>query len=352
MQGESSTARDYREIVGAIHIHSKYSDGTKSIEDIARIAGEVGLDFLMVSDHMTLEPLHRGLEGFYGKTAVLIGYEVNDPDDKNHYLVFDVNEVLPSGIKANEYVKLIKEKGGLGIIAHPDEIRTRLVKYPSYPWTDWHVDGYDGIEIWNHMSEWMESLSRWNMLKMAVSPRRVLKSPTGRILQIWDEVNQRRKVVGVGSIDVHAYPYRLGPLRITIFPYKVQFKAIRTHLLLTEPASGDFNALKKAIYRSLRGCHAFISNYRWGDARGFEFYLTNSSGKAVCGDEMPWTDDTTLVAKFPKWAEVKIIRNGRLMFSGKGKEFEIKALKPGLYRMEAFINKKGWIYSNHIRLIK
>jgi hypothetical protein len=350
MQGRSSTALDCRELVGAIHIHSRFSDGTKCIKDIARIANEVGLDFLMVSDHMTLESLHQGLEGFYGKTAVLIGYEINDPDDKNHYLAFGLDEVLPSEIKAEEYVRLVKQKGGLGIIAHPDEVRSRLVKYPCYPWTDWHVDGYDGIEIWNHMSEWMESLSHWNILKMAVTPRRALKSPTGRILKMWDEINQRRKVVGVGSIDVHAYPYRLGPLRITIFPYKVQLKAIRTHLLLSEPVPEDFGSLKEAIFHSLRECNVFISNYRWGDARGFEFFSINDSGKAICGDKMPWTDDTTLVVKLPNRAKINIVHNNQPIFSGEGEEFEIKALRSGLYRVEAFINKKGWIYSNHIRL--
>ena len=88
------------ELVGAIHIHSNFSDGTKSIPEIADIAGEVGLDFIMISDHMTLEALQQGLEGFYGDTAVLIGYEINDPDDKNHYLAFGLNEILPPGIKA------------------------------------------------------------------------------------------------------------------------------------------------------------------------------------------------------------------------------------------------------------
>ncbi len=341
----------YCEIVGAIHIHSNFSDGTKSIEDIASIANEVDLDFIMVSDHRTMKPFQLGLEGFYNNTAVLIGYEINDSEDKNHYLAFGLEEVLPFDLEPEEYVGRVRQKNGLGIIAHPDEVRTELAKYPGYPWTAWHVDGYDGIEIWNHMSQWMESLSRWNMLKQAFMPRRALKCPTDRILKIWDEVNLERKVVGVGSIDVHAYPYRLGPFRVTIFPYKVQLKAIRTHILLPQPVPSDFESFKQAVYDSLRDCRAYISNYRWGDARGFEFYAENNSGRAYSGDELCWDDKSTFYIKLPKNAGMKLIRNGDIIFSGRGTEFEIKATEHGLYRVEVFINEKGWIFSNHIRLL-
>jgi len=342
---------NYREITGAIHIHSNYSDGTKTIPDIASLANDVGLDFIMVSDHMTLEPLHQGLEGFYGKTAVLIGYEINDPDDKNHYLAFGLDEVIQPGLRAEAYVKLVKDKGGLGIIAHPDEIRSELAKYPCYPWHDWEVDGYDGIEVWNHMSQWMESLNRWNMIKQAFMPRRSLQSPTARILKIWDEANQKRRVVGVGSIDVHAYPYKLGPIRVTVFPYKVQFKAIRTHLFVPADSLSDFGPYKQRIYESLRQCRAFISNYRWGDAKGFRFYCENKSGKAICGDELTWEEDTAICANLPSHAQLKLIQDGSAIFEGQGKSFELKAPRPGLYRVEVFIRDKGWIFSNHIKLI-
>lgn len=340
----------YRELTGAIHIHSKYSDGTLTIPEIAHIANDVGLDFIMVSDHMTLEPLYQGLEGFYGKTAVLIGYEINDPNDKNHYLAFDLDKTFGPDLSAREYVQKVKESNGLGIIAHPDEVRNELAKYPSYPWTDWSIKGYDGIEIWNHMSQWMESLSSWNAIKLIFMPRRALKGPTDRILRRWDEVNMRRKVVGVGSIDVHAYPYRMGPIRITIFPYKVQFKSIRTHILIPEPVSDDFGELKKALYQSLRSCRVFISNYRWGDASGFRFYAENSSGKAQIGDDISWNENTQLAISSPAAAEFKLICNNQPVFSGMGKEFSIKAPNPGMYRVELYVNGKGWIYSNHIGL--
>jgi len=41
------------EYVGVIHVHSTYSDGSRSIPDIASIAGEVDLDYVFMTDHNT-----------------------------------------------------------------------------------------------------------------------------------------------------------------------------------------------------------------------------------------------------------------------------------------------------------
>ena len=49
------------EYVGAIHIHSVYSDGTGKIEEIAKAAYDSDLDFIMMTDHNTLKPDTRRL---------------------------------------------------------------------------------------------------------------------------------------------------------------------------------------------------------------------------------------------------------------------------------------------------
>jgi len=69
-------------------------------EEVAAIGKEVGLDFLLFSDHMTLQAYHEGREGFYNGILILIGYEHNDHDDCNHYLLFDIDEVLPATMTA------------------------------------------------------------------------------------------------------------------------------------------------------------------------------------------------------------------------------------------------------------
>ncbi|UCC81226.1 MAG: PHP domain-containing protein [Candidatus Zixiibacteriota bacterium] len=340
----------YHEIIGVIHIHSSYSDGTKKIEEIAKIGEHAGLDFLMFSDHNTLRPLQDGHQRFYGKTAVLIGYEIQDVNDENHYLAFGLDRTLEKGIDPAEYVSRVRAAGGLGIIAHPDEVRDALPKYPCFPWTRWDIDGYDGLEIWNHMSAWMESLKRINMLKMAIMPRRSLRGPTDRVLKKWDEIAKTRPVAGIGSADVHAHIYRKGLIRLTIFPYKVQFRSIRTHLLLDQPLKKDITSAKEQIFNAIRKCGVFVSNFRWGDARGFQFFARRKNRIYRIGETVDFSNELTLNVHSPRTADIRLIKDGRPVLIQVGSRFEIAVESPGIYRVELYINKKGWIYSNHIRI--
>jgi hypothetical protein len=336
------------EIVGVIHIHSNYSDGSKTIEEIARTGEIAGLDFLMFSDHMTLQPLRDGLERFHGKVAVIIGYEIEDAKNENHYLAFGLETELPAGLPAPEYVARVKSAGALGIIAHPDEIRNSIPEYPSYPWTAWDAIGFDAIEIWNHMSAWMELLKRINVLKMIVTPRRGLRGPTSRVLEKWDKLAANQKVAGIGSADVHAHAYRKGPIKVTIFPYKVQFRSIRTHLLLDKPLSADISEAKTQIFHSIRNCQVFVSNYRWGDARGFKFFMSDGYQEYQMGERVPFSEKLRILVKSPQKAEIRLVHNGLVVDKSLADNYQYSAKFPGLYRVELHRKKRGWIYSNHL----
>jgi hypothetical protein len=339
------------EIVGVIHIHSNYSDGSKTIDEIAGIGEKAGLDFLMFTDHNTLKPLHDGHQRFHGRTAVIIGYEIEDANDENHYLAFGLGDVLPRDLKASQYVEEVRKAGGLGIIAHPDEIRDAFVRYPSYPWNAWDSNSFDGLEIWNHMSAWMESLKPINMLKMAIMPRRSLRGPTDRVLKKWDEIAKSRPVAGVGSADVHAHLYRKGPIRLTIFPYKVQFRSIRTHLLLENPLSENIIEARDQIFDAIRKCRVFVSNFRWGDARGFDFHAQSDDEAYHIGDTVLFSDGLNLLMRSPKKVDVRLIRDGEVLHRDLCDSFTIPVESAGLYRVELRIGGRGWIFSNHIRIL-
>ena len=74
------------EYSGVLHIHSTYSDGTGSPDHIAQAANETGLDFLILTDHNTIQAKTDGYEKFYNNTLFIVGYELNDVYNKNHYL--------------------------------------------------------------------------------------------------------------------------------------------------------------------------------------------------------------------------------------------------------------------------
>jgi len=346
----TEVARNYHIATGAVHVHTTDSDGTKTHEEVAAIAESVGLDFVLFADHMTLQSYHDGKENYYGSVLALIGYEHNDADDCNHYLIFNSDEVLPSSMTASEYVEAAAANGALGILAHPDEIRGRDARFRSYPWTDWSVERFDGIELWNQMSEWMENLKFYNQIRMVVSPRRFLQGPTARVLKKWDELSVRRPIVGVASVDAHGFLYRAGLLRLTIFPYKVQFKSLRTHLLLNEPLSKEFAAAKKQVYEALKACRVFISNYRWGQADAFRFEIGDDREAVSIGGSACLRPGLKARVESPQSGRIQLIHNGREIASGVTRVFEQPISEPGLYRVEVHHGRKGWIFSNHIRV--
>lgn len=149
---------DLFELSGVIHIHTEYSDGSATYDELKSTAHEVNLDYIVVTDHMTLDAKEKGEEGFSEGLFTLVGYEHNDIYEKNHYLAIGCSKVISEQEDVKQYVSAIKKQGGIGFMAHPAEKRNYFKQYPSYPWTDWDIEGIDGIEIWNQMSEWVENL--------------------------------------------------------------------------------------------------------------------------------------------------------------------------------------------------
>lgn len=349
---KSSESGQLFEVVGAVHLHSDWSDGTLPIPEIAEIGEQKGLDFLMFTDHHTLESKRKGFEGWYNDILVIIGYEINDPDDRNHYLAFRIDEEIEPGLCAAEYVEKVKEKGGVGIIAHPAEKRNIYEAYPPYPWTEWNIDGFNGIEIWNQLSEWMEGVTRSNIFWRIMHPLRSIRFPVWEILHRWDELNRNRRVVGIGGIDVHAFRIKLlGLIPLEIYPYKVQFKSIRTHFLTEKPLKNSegnlpFKESERQIFRAFRFGRCFISNYYLGDARGFKFKCEISGKSYDMGSRIRTDKSMKFFIKTPLPGSIRLLRNGRVIKSIKGSNLSCTLDAGGVYRVEVFRRKKGWIYSN------
>ncbi len=335
---------------GVIHVHTTESDGTKTIEEVVAIGQAVDVDFMMFTDHMTLSNKENGKEGLYDRTLVTVGYEHNDPEDNNHYLLFESPHVYPREMTVGQYVAAGAADGSFGIIAHPDEIRDRNGKYPPYPWTDWTARGFQGIELWNQMSEWMERLSPYNKLFMALSPRKSMVGPTDRVLKIWDDFNAHTKCVGVASVDAHAFPVKLWPTTVEIFPYKVHFRSLRTYILLPEPMSDNFETAKRQLFEALADCRVFFANLRWGNPDGFEFYAANGSERVIAGGKLYDLKKAKIHVRIPSRSTVSLVRNGKTVLRFTGRRLDYPINEPGLYRVETRKWGRGWIYSNHIRV--
>jgi len=345
------------EYVGVAHIHSVFSDGTGEIPEIAHFADEVGLDFILLTDHNTLRGLNEGYEKWYGNTLCLIGCEINDKENKNHYLAFGINETFSTRIAAEKYVKKVKEAGGIGFIAHPHEKRNHMKEHPPYPWIAWKSEDFDGIEVWNHMSEWMENLTEQNKYQSFLHPLRSIVAPPKETLKLWDELNQKRKVVGIGGVDAHAHKQNLfGFFEVEIFPYKVLFKSIRTHIFVPKAlARGNtkekLGKSKKMILKSLADGRCFFANDYHADSRGFRFFAKAGNKKYYMGDSIKLSDKITLKVSLPvPSAEIRFVRNGKVVLKTESNTAEYLVRENGVYRVEVYFFGKAWIFSNHIHV--
>ena len=337
------------EYVGSVHIHSDYSDGHSPIPEIAKIAHHTGLDFLMFNDHMTLEPLRDGMQRWYDSVLAIIGYEINDDSNRNHYLVYGLEKILPDNLSVYEYVKSAHDSGAVGFIAHPDEKRSSLPAHPPYPWVAWDAEGFDGIEIWNHSSEWLESLTPLNKYFRIWHPLKYLEGPGEEILARWDELNRTQVVVGIGGTDAHAYPYKIGPLTVQIFRYKVLFKGIRTHVLLDEELTEDVERSVAVILQALKNARCFISHHRWGDARGFRFYALTGNTRWLMGDTVT-AEQVQFTVESPASGHISLLRDGQVVAASNSTALSYVTETSGAYRVEIKKEEtKSWIYSNHIR---
>ncbi|MCJ7813433.1 PHP domain-containing protein [bacterium] len=347
-------AESLYEVVGAIHLHSDFSDGSLSIPEIAQIAESKNIDYLMFSDHNTLEPKRQGLEGWQGRVLVIIGCEINDPDDRNHYLAFRIHQEPEEGLNAKEYVRWINKVGGFGVIAHPAEKRSFSDAYPPYPWTDWDVEGFDGIEIWNQLSEWLEGVTWRNFPWRIWHPLRSIRFPVWETLERWDQLNRSRRVVGVGGIDVHDFHIKLfGFLPVEIYPYKVQFRSIRTHVLLDKPFRSEqkqmpFKEAERDLFKALSFGRSFISNASIGNAKDFRFWAENKNQIFFMGSRIPNQGELVFRIQSPLPGVIRLLRDGQEVERQKGRTLDYQSQRNGVYRVEIFRKRRGWVYSNPI----
>lgn len=341
------------EACGAIHLHTVFSDGSVDYPTLWRTARSVGLDFVMVTDHMTLTGREQGFGGLHEGVLVVVGYEHHGTNGKNHYLVFGTPHTVPPELSPQGYVDAVRRDGGMGFIAHPCEKRRYFRRLPAYPWTAWDVEGFDGFEIWNQMSDWVERIRSWFSIVRFMYPRRFLTGPPPSLVRRWDALNRTRPVAGLGGVDAHTRVLHIGPLRYTVFPLKVELKGIRTHLFVPRPLSeGPAAEAEAVLLDALRRGRGFVSNYRRGDARGARMLYESPDGarwQPGAWDECV-PGGGQLSADLPFRARIRLMCNGVVVGEALGRRLACTATTSGVYRFEASRGGRAWVYSNPFRI--
>jgi hypothetical protein len=326
----------YHDVAGIIHIHTTYSDGGGTFTDVARVANAQGLDYLVTTDHNTLQPLRDGHQGWHSTVLVMVGTEISTRD--GHYLAMNVREDIDRDQPTQAIIDEVNRQGGLGFIAHPYFKKRR--------WTNWQVHGFTGIEAYNTahdtFDENMLRLAAWGM---TMPPDWLYLSIIDRPydpLSAWDHLIARDgPVVGIGSADAHEV--RVFGLKFA--SYDIMFKLVRTHVLLP----GDTALSDAAFYDALRRGHAYISIDLVTDARGVEFPAQDRRRVlGVMGDRVPLAANLQLSTVLPAPAHLTLFRDGQAVAHTTARVWQVPVSEPGAYRVEALRQNKPWIMSNPI----
>ena len=276
----------------------------------------------------------------------------------NHYLAFNLDRQIEKpedteGRQPQKYIDAVNAAGGFGFIAHPDHEGSETFHVKHYPWTDWSVDGYAGISIWDFMTDWQSSLKKClPSLLSFFFPALFLRGPCGKTLARWDLLNQTKKIVGIGELDNHGSIVKIGAVKVAVFPFERAFKFVRSHVCTPEPLSGDHARDISLLYNSLRHGRCYVAMEYFQAAKGFTFGIAHKDKEYSMGDSLELAVNARLNVALPAPALVRVIRDGVLIAEEMSNMIALSVSQRGVYRVEAYLKKYGkyrpWIFSNPI----
>lgn len=348
---------DYK---GLIHVHTNYSDGAGTVGEVAATGSRLGLDFLISTDHNTLQPLIDHKEGWYDHLLFLCGEEITMKD--GYILALGASNATKGKDRESQpVVDEVQQHGGMAFISHP--------LHPRNKWRNWEITGTTGMEIIDAAGQW-ETANRltllWGLMTYPLNPSyaflNLFQEPQD-VLKKWDDLTQRERMVGIYSVDLH------GQFRI-LKRYYIKFPSIETvmpiasnHILSNEAFTGDLAHDKKMVYDALRDGHLYFAMDLLGDPTGFLFQGTTGSGERVLmGDELNKSGPVTLTASLgeqflPESYRIKLYKDGLPVAASPTSPLVYETAEKGAYRVEVELDRRSpflishtyaWIYSNPI----
>ena len=346
------TDSGFYDYCGAIHIHSKHSDGTGTLKKIVKVAQNAGLDYIIITDHNTIKTMEDGGEGWYDDLLTLVGEEIGQYGD-SHYLAFGINQVInpEDHENINSYIQAVKKQGGIGFAAHPIGINKPIFDLHLSSWKDWDNPDYTGMEIWSYMRDWAGNINLFSIFYYFFRPEKAIRGPNPELLEKWDQLCQKRRIAAIGGVDVHArhfFPF----IFIQFLSYRKAFRGLRNHIITKSPLSSDLIESKKIIYGAMEAGNCFFARDFLRDSRGFSFMAYTDKGqRLIMGDEVKLESGARLEIKSPARANLRLLCNGQLISEvSDARELVFKTTKPGVYRVEAYLGKFAWVFTNPIYL--
>jgi hypothetical protein len=344
---------------GVFHVHTRRSDGTGTVDEVAAAAARAGLQFVVFTDHgdATRQPDPPAY-----RSGVLCIDAVEISTTGGHYAALGLGRApYPLAGEPRDVAEDVQRLGGFGIVTHP------LSPRPDLAWRGWDVP-FDGFEWLNGDSLWREApFSRlagaaWTYLfRPVASMGRLYQRPA--TLARWDRLLRSRRVVTLAGTDAHA---RLGfrdgrepysnPLYLRAPSYEAAFRMASIQLDLPHPLSRNAARDAEAIVAAIRAGHVHSVVDALAGPAAFDFTATSGGVSAHEGDLLTLSDPVVVRVRAnpPPGGWIVLFRDGAQVHRVPAGELVYASDRPGVYRAEVWLPASGrddfapWIVSNPI----
>ena len=344
---------------GAMHIHTRRSDGTGTVDQIAAAAARAGLSFVILTDHgdATREPERPSYQH-----GVLCIDAVEISTDDGHVVALGLpRSPYPLGGEARDVVEDVARMGGVSIAAHPTSAK------PALSWRDWSIP-VNGLEWLNGDSEWRDEPFRTLGRALLTYPVRraaalaALLDRPEEALSRWDRAAASRPVVGLAGSDAHA---RIGlrgegdpfepRIALHVPDYEQVFRTFSnavTDVSLTRDAAADAKSIMDAIRRG----HVFSSIDGLAGPASVSFTAEAGGRHVQMGDTVPGGAPMTfhIESNAPANSRVFLVKDGVHSAEWTNARQDFTIMEPGVYRVEVHVaDAPGnppipWIVTNPI----
>lgn len=334
-----------RSYSGVLHVHSDLSGGYP-VDHLLAVARETGADFVVLNDSGISRQDREALEGWYDNVLILAGETILTPE--GNFLAVRTQDEIGTHGTLDSALKAIADQNALSIGSgyHYDPRHLPSLVPPAVP-----LERVDMVEIWSFLDEFLSTVPGNRALQFQARPERCLFGPPRRAMRAWDAELQNRLIPAVGGVNARCRKEPLLEWK-EFFPFASSFRTIRTMVLCPELPRGNLNAAREAIFSALLAGRSYVYNLSLGKTNGFRFeYEDAYSQFHGLGETARYLPKGRLHVEFPAAVEFVLRCDGLPLFWGTGNRIAFPLPCPGIFRVEAYIDRRLWILSNPIRIL-
>jgi len=367
--------------VGAIHVHTVKSDGAGTLAEVVSAAERAGLNFLIITDHDTRGYADEGGEGWHGNVLVIAGEEVSVGSSR--FLVVGHGGHIGEQQDLRKGLEEARERGGITIALPPEDATSQLPSNaPRSPETphanpdddgpaaetappraspaadsddgneepEWPLGLIDGWEFWCGLEDWARGrLDRKPMTNPFERVEHVgLRGPRRGAVRAWDVLSRNAHILGFAGLNAHGRTWTSTSPGAAL-PYETLFRSLTTHVLTPDLPRDSPDLARTLLLKALRNGHFHTAQRCVAPPFHFRMIAQIPGQPPLLeGDTATFHPQATLRVRLPQTAEIRLLHNGSQLLAAEGDSLDFPVVGPGVYRIEAWNDRRPWIFSSPI----